>query len=423
MRQPPRRADEGVVSGWLFARCGGWKGGRGQGRAHAPPPKIGPGAHAGPAMITRLGSRPSPPAPVTCPPACLPQIYDYWSVRWRRHRVWLHMVVPVLRGASLPRSGSSGGLFLRALQPRASEAWGLGGGRAGGGEGGGGDLLLFTRRHTQALQPRESTTSPAPQGGPGLTWAQLRNFQHCEGEACEVFRSRSPSTISMTVLVVVEMFNALNALSGAAHGVGWCGGAPAGWLRPLPQPPCRVVCGKPGLQTPFPTHTHTHSHREWKPAGHATVEQPVAASGHCPVHGAALCHPLHPAPGGPVQVRLVGWERACCAAPLAGISCTNRLCERPSASRRHDQAAEAWKGPGIAARGLNPRPQPSSPPQRHAAVLGRVGNGAAVVGTGDSDRRNPEAPVSHVRGNGGLGNFGGVGERESGSEGRGGADL
>jgi hypothetical protein len=32
-------------------------------------------------------------------------------------------------------------------------------------------------------------------------------------QACEVFHSRHPTTISMSVLVVVEMFNALNNLS------------------------------------------------------------------------------------------------------------------------------------------------------------------------------------------------------------------
>ena len=71
--------------------------------------------------------------------------------------------------------------------------------------------------------------------GPRLTWAQLRDFQHClrneasdlqtygievedgvgavEGLSCDVFASRSPSTVSMSVLVIVEMFNALNAIS------------------------------------------------------------------------------------------------------------------------------------------------------------------------------------------------------------------
>ncbi|KAL4420461.1 hypothetical protein ABPG75_010117 [Micractinium tetrahymenae] len=52
--------------------------------------------------------------------------------------------------------------------------------------------------------------------GPGLSWTQLKDFQHCEpgkGVDCAVFKDRHPSTISMSVLVIVEMFNALNALS------------------------------------------------------------------------------------------------------------------------------------------------------------------------------------------------------------------
>jgi Ca2+ transporting ATPase len=52
--------------------------------------------------------------------------------------------------------------------------------------------------------------------GPQLSWAQLRSFQHCGkglNPACSVFDSKRPSTVAMSVLVVVEMFNALNALS------------------------------------------------------------------------------------------------------------------------------------------------------------------------------------------------------------------
>lgn len=38
--------------------------------------------------------------------------------------------------------------------------------------------------------------------------------RHCETEEmCAIFKDRHPSTVAMTVLVVVEMFNALNALS------------------------------------------------------------------------------------------------------------------------------------------------------------------------------------------------------------------
>mmetsp|Transcript_35412 Transcript_35412/g.67767 ORF Transcript_35412/g.67767 Transcript_35412/m.67767 type:complete len:1022 (+) Transcript_35412:120-3185(+) len=53
--------------------------------------------------------------------------------------------------------------------------------------------------------------------GPQMTWREFTHFDSCvEGEhaySCKVFHDRRPSTISMSVLVVVEMFNALNALS------------------------------------------------------------------------------------------------------------------------------------------------------------------------------------------------------------------
>ncbi len=52
------------------------------------------------------------------------------------------------------------------------------------------------------------------QGGPRLTWAEVTGSRKCDSEAaCAVFKDRHPSTVAMTVLVVVEMFNALNALS------------------------------------------------------------------------------------------------------------------------------------------------------------------------------------------------------------------
>lgn len=57
----------------------------------------------------------------------------------------------------------------------------------------------------------------AVQGGPRMTWKGLTDFQHCDAAAgadCSAFRDLHPSTISMSVLVIVEMFNALNALSG-----------------------------------------------------------------------------------------------------------------------------------------------------------------------------------------------------------------
>jgi len=56
------------------------------------------------------------------------------------------------------------------------------------------------------------------EGGPKLTWKELTSFEACvEGEhsySCRIFSDiRRPSTVSMSVLVTVEMFNALNALS------------------------------------------------------------------------------------------------------------------------------------------------------------------------------------------------------------------
>ncbi|KAF8410248.1 hypothetical protein HHK36_002773 [Tetracentron sinense] len=53
--------------------------------------------------------------------------------------------------------------------------------------------------------------------GPKLPYSELMNFDTCSTRettyACSIFDDRHPSTVSMTVLVVVEMFNALNNLS------------------------------------------------------------------------------------------------------------------------------------------------------------------------------------------------------------------
>lgn len=52
------------------------------------------------------------------------------------------------------------------------------------------------------------------QSGPRLKWSEVMRSRHCETEEmCAIFKDRHPSTVAMTVLVVVEMFNALNALS------------------------------------------------------------------------------------------------------------------------------------------------------------------------------------------------------------------
>ncbi|XP_073224491.1 calcium-transporting ATPase 3, endoplasmic reticulum-type isoform X1 [Cicer arietinum] len=53
--------------------------------------------------------------------------------------------------------------------------------------------------------------------GPQLPYTELMNFDTCPTRettySCSIFEDRHPSTVSMTVLVVVEMFNALNNLS------------------------------------------------------------------------------------------------------------------------------------------------------------------------------------------------------------------
>ncbi|KAJ9166350.1 hypothetical protein P3X46_021121 [Hevea brasiliensis] len=53
--------------------------------------------------------------------------------------------------------------------------------------------------------------------GPKLPYNELMNFDSCSTREttypCSIFEDKHPSTVSMTVLVVVEMFNALNNLS------------------------------------------------------------------------------------------------------------------------------------------------------------------------------------------------------------------
>lgn len=55
------------------------------------------------------------------------------------------------------------------------------------------------------------------ENGPRLPYSELVNFDSCSTRqtsySCSIFEDRHPSTVSMTVLVVVEMFNALNNLS------------------------------------------------------------------------------------------------------------------------------------------------------------------------------------------------------------------
>ena len=61
--------------------------------------------------------------------------------------------------------------------------------------------------------------------GPHITWTQLTDFHACDtnganfvelkanGYTCDIFHDPRPSTMSLSILVMIEMFNALNALS------------------------------------------------------------------------------------------------------------------------------------------------------------------------------------------------------------------
>ena len=73
-------------------------------------------------------------------------------------------------------------------------------------------------QHQQACQTQHAAyvrpcSAAGTQDGPRVSWRELTHAQQCQGSGCEAFKSRAPSTVAMTVLVVVEMFNALNALS------------------------------------------------------------------------------------------------------------------------------------------------------------------------------------------------------------------
>lgn len=58
--------------------------------------------------------------------------------------------------------------------------------------------------------------------GPQVSWAQLTDFHSClrgsgdlfpKGFNCQIFHDPRPSSVSLSILVTIEMFNALNALS------------------------------------------------------------------------------------------------------------------------------------------------------------------------------------------------------------------
>jgi Ca2+ transporting ATPase len=69
--------------------------------------------------------------------------------------------------------------------------------------------------------PRILRPPPLP-AGPQISWEQLVNFHHCKAgqgifanfaHGCDIFHDARPSTVSLSVLVTIEMFNAMNALS------------------------------------------------------------------------------------------------------------------------------------------------------------------------------------------------------------------
>lgn len=195
MKQRPRRADKGIVDRWLFTRCAIVRGGRGKLglRFECPVRTVNLACNEQPALLRRFGRGPAfthqchlmPPVP---PPTLLPSyilVGAYVGAATVAGFIWWFLSFEV----RLTRLGVAD----KALSHQSAS--------------------------TQLLS---SPPFPRPQDGPQLTWQALRSFQKCEGDACGVFRSKSPSTVSMSVLVVVEMFNALNALSGGLVGrEGW----------------------------------------------------------------------------------------------------------------------------------------------------------------------------------------------------------
>uniref|UniRef100_A0A0E0GTB3 Calcium-transporting ATPase n=1 Tax=Oryza nivara TaxID=4536 RepID=A0A0E0GTB3_ORYNI len=74
------------------------------------------------------------------------------------------------------------------------------------------DKMMWSNNHTSSYQQKTiSLIKEIPSIGPQV------NFDSCSTRQtsypCSIFEDRHPSTVSMTVLVVVEMFNALNNLS------------------------------------------------------------------------------------------------------------------------------------------------------------------------------------------------------------------
>eukprot|EP01102_Stenamoeba_stenopodia_P007251 TRINITY_DN2020_c0_g2_i1.p1 TRINITY_DN2020_c0_g2~~TRINITY_DN2020_c0_g2_i1.p1 ORF type:complete len:989 (-),score=222.24 TRINITY_DN2020_c0_g2_i1:59-3025(-) len=51
------------------------------------------------------------------------------------------------------------------------------------------------------------------ENGPHLSWSNLTTFHTCSGDACDIYTHDTPATIALSILVTIEMFNALNSLS------------------------------------------------------------------------------------------------------------------------------------------------------------------------------------------------------------------
>lgn len=108
---------------------------------------------------------------------------------------------------------------------------------------------------------------------------------HFEGVDCEVFEASEPMTMALSVLVTIEMCNALNRWALPRY-------ARHPPLRPLTMsstvPPASSL-----LTAPSPSPFSLQPVREPVPAADATLGEHLAAGLHLPLHVPALPHPLH----------------------------------------------------------------------------------------------------------------------------------
>lgn len=107
---------------------------------------------------------------------------------------------------------------------------------------------------------------------------------HFEGVDCEVFEASEPMTMALSVLVTIEMCNALNRWALPRY-------ARHPPLRPLPMsstvPPASSL-----LTAPSPSPFSLQPVREPVPAADATLGEHLAGGLHLPLHVPALPHPL-----------------------------------------------------------------------------------------------------------------------------------